>query len=260
MQSSIVAKLLSLLSTISETRKPLTFSEIVSESGLNKSTIHRLLAIGKEEKLVQFDEHRKVYLLGSKIFDLVRGAYGGYDIQAIALDEMIRLHSKFDGNVTIGVPSGMEVVYLRILEAKSSLNSTRQPGTREPPHCSATGKALLAYLPDKVIASKLGTYSFDRFTHQTITEYEGFVAELETVRQNGFAANDREQYDHVVGIAVPIFNYMSEPIAVLNIWCDQGQHPYEEVIGWASDLKAAAGRITSLIGGTAPDIANLKLS
>ena len=110
MQSSIVQKLLMLLTVISEAQKPMTFSEVVRKSGLNKSTAHRLLAICTEEKMVRFDPQRKTYVLGKRMFDMVRNANSGYDIQAMALDEMVRLFDLFDANVTLGIPSGLEVV------------------------------------------------------------------------------------------------------------------------------------------------------
>lgn len=257
MQSSIVAKILSVVSIISETRTPLTFSELVTKSGLNKSTLHRLLAICTEEKLVQFDKGRKVYLIGPKIFDLVRNAYSGYDIQAVALGEMMRLHDLFDGNVTIGIPSGLEVVYLRILEAKQSLGAIQRPGMREPVHCSASGKALLAFLPDAMIVSKLNGYVFERFTDQTITNKTAFTTALAEVRQNGFAYNNREEYDQFHGISAPIFNYVSEPIAVLNVWTTHARHTEAELLSWSEELKKSTARISALIGGQPPEIADL---
>lgn len=252
MQSSIVAKLLSLLTLISESRKPLTFSELVRESGMNKSTIHRLLAISVEEGLVQYDKLGKVYMLGPKVFDMARNAYEGFDIHALALDEMMQLHARYDANVTIGIPSGTEVVYLRILEASHSLGSSQRPGMREPIHCSASGKALLAFLPDAVIASKLDGYQFDKFTEKTITNLPDFLSALDRVRRDGFATNDREEYDHFLGISAPIFNYLSEPIAVLNVWTINTRHDMAELLAWSEDLMAAAARVTALIGGAAP--------
>jgi len=181
MQSSIVQKLLVVLTAISEAQTPLTFSELVKDTGLNKSTIHRILSICTEENMVRYDSHRKVYLMGPRVFDLVRNAYSGYDIQAIALDEMIRLHDLFGANVTIGIPSGLEVVYLRILEARQFMGGVQRPGMREAVHCSASGKALLAYLPDKVIASKLRGYDFKRYTDRTVSNADDFRAELAAV-------------------------------------------------------------------------------
>lgn len=257
MQSSIVSKLFLLLTIISETRKPMTFSELVTKSGVNKSTIHRILSICMEEQLVQFDSQRKSYLLGPKVFNLVKNAYNGYDIQAISLDEMMRLHDLFGENITIGIPSGMEVVYLRLLEADIAWGSMQRPGMREPVHCSASGKALLAFLPDKIIDAKLKGYNFERLTDQTITSEEGFKDALNAVREAGYATNDREEYDHLVGISAPIFNYMSEPIAVLNIWSVKTHHTLADLKGWAEELVLSSGRVTGLIGGNPPNIESL---
>lgn len=231
----------------------MTFTELVNASGLNKSTLHRLLSICCTEKLVQFDEQRKVYRLGSKLFDLVRDAHESHDIQALALDEMLRLYDLFDSNVTIGVPSGLEVVYLRMLEAKSSISPAPQPGMREPVHCSASGKALLAFLPDKVLDTKLSGYGFERFTERTITDPTTFRAALNKVRENGFATNDREEYDYFSGISAPVFDYLGEPVAVLNLWGLTSRHPLTEMLTWADELMISANRVTGLIGGVRPN-------
>lgn len=258
MQSSIVVKLISLLTVLSETRKPLTFSDIVEKSGLNKSTIHRLLAIAMEQGLVQHDKQRRIYLIGPKVFDLVRNAYGGYDIQAIALDEMMRLHALVEVNVTIGIPSGMDVVYLRILEANQPMGAMQRPGMRDPMHCSASGKVLLAFLPDNMIDAKLDGYVFKKFTDRTITNADDFRKALKTTRKLGIGTNDREEYDHLLGISAPIFNYMSEPIAVLNLWSSHTLHSLRDLKTWADELKASADRVTALIGGAAPSTEMLK--
>lgn len=253
MQSSIVQKVLVLLTAISEAQKPMTFSDIVRKCRLNKSTVHRVLAICAEEKMVRYDEQRKVYFLGSRIFDLVKNAYSGFDIQAIALDEMIRLYERYSVNVTLGLPSGTEVVYLRILEAPHSLGGAQRPGMREPMHCSASGKALLAFLPEKVIEAKLKGYVFKKCTPRTISNREDFFAALSTVRNQGFATNDREEYEHFLGISAPVFNYVGEPIAVLNLWSVYPHHTIEELSGWSEDLRLSARRVTKLIGGVHPD-------
>lgn len=252
MQSSIVHKLLALLSVISEAQKPLTFSDIVEKTGLNKSTIHRLLAIGVEETVLRYDSQKKVYLLGPRVFDMVRNAYNGYDIQEIALDEMIRLRGLFDANVTVGLPGGRDVIYLRVLESSQSMGGMQRPGMREPVHCSASGKALLAFLPPKILDAQLKDYHFKRFTERTITNDADFRKELHFVRVHGYGRNDREEYHHFLGISAPIFNYLAEPIAVLNIWSSHPLHTMEDLMGWSDELKASARRVTEMIGGALP--------
>lgn len=257
MKSSIVEKLLHLLTLVSESKKPRTFSELVVDSGFHKSTLHRLLALGLEYKVLQHDEKSKTYLLGPKLFDLVKNAYQGYDIQIMALDEMMRLHKLVRQNVTIGVPVGSDTVYLRILEAPHSIGPIPQPGMREPFHCSASGKALMAFRPDSAIKSKLDGHHFEKYTANTITSPSKYMKVLDEVRRTGYAVNDREEYDHFVGVSAPIFNYLSEPIAVLNIWSLHQRCPLEELRTWADELMESTARVTRLIGGEAPVLEDL---
>jgi len=238
---------------ISEAQKPLTFSEIVGKTGLNKSTIHRLLAIGIEERVLRFEAERKAYLLGPRVFDLVRSAFNGYDIQEIALEEMVRLQGLFDANVTIGIPGGQEVIYLRVLESSQSMGGVQRPGMREPVHCSASGKALFAFLPSQILDAKLKNYDFAGFTERTITNVADFKKELQFVRTHGYGRNDREEYDQFLGISAPIFNYLGEPIAVLNIWSSYPRHKIDDLMGWSDELKASARHVTDMIGGADPE-------
>ena len=230
------------------------FSEIVEKTSLNKSTVHRLLAIGVEEKLVRYEDSNKTYILGHLVFDLVRNAYKGYDIQAVALDEMLGLLDQFDVNVTLGVPSGLEVSYLRVLESRYSMSGIQRPGMRDPIHCSASGKVLMAYHPDKMVDSMLAGYDFRKFTDRTVTNIDEFKAELEFVRKNGFGINDREEYDHFLGISAPIFNYLGEAIAVVNLWSVYPRHTIDDIISWSDALKSSTAKIIETIGGTSPDM------
>jgi len=257
MQSSIVAKLLTVLTVVSEAARPHTFSELVTATGLNKSTLHRILALATQGDLLQHDERNRTYLLGTKVFELVRNAHRGHDIQAVALDEMLRLHALTSENVTLGVPHGSQTMYLRLLETPHSNGPIARPGMHEAFHCSASGKALAAFLPDSMIRAKIKDYRFERHTARTITSVEGFLQAVEQTRSNGYAINDREEYEHFVGISAPVFDHLCEPIAVLNIWSLHQRCPLEQLCRWADELMSSAARVTELIGGRAPRIGAL---
>lgn len=71
-------------------------------------------------------------------------------------------------------------------------------------HCTSIGKALLAYQSpgdvDAVIEAGL-----PRLTANTITEPVALRRELEGVRRQGYAIDDREMYDYMRCVAVPVF-------------------------------------------------------
>ena len=252
-QSSILSKSVALLDVLGDAGRPLTFSQIVSSSALNKSTVHRLLTILGSEGLVLYDEGTKTYLLGPKLLHLVRKAWRGFDIQAVALGEMLHLHELAQENVSLGILQGNEVVHVRMIESQYHWGIT--PIMREPAHTTATGKVLLAFLPDELIASWLDRNALTRSTKRSITTRSAFEKELATVRRRGFATSDREEMDHVVGIAAPIFNFLDEPVAVLNIWAPTNRCSLSDLLAWSDALKESAARVSALIGSTQENVA-----
>ncbi|MEQ8654157.1 MAG: IclR family transcriptional regulator [Kiloniellales bacterium] len=248
MSSSIINKTVLLLELLGNANRPQTFTEIVTDSGLNKSSVHRLLTLLQEHRLVQYEERARAYALGPKLLELARKARSGYDLQSVAFDEMQELYRRYQENVTLGILKSNTVAYVRTIEAYHDWSIVQAPGLREPFHSTATGKALVAFLPDKVRNALLQGYEFSRFTERTITNRSDFDAEMERVRRRGYAICDRENLDYVTGIASPIFNYVGEPIAALNIWAPAFRHQLDQLLEWVGDLQAACRRISEIIG------------
>ena len=249
MQSSIINKSITLLDVLGDSNRPRTFTEIVRASAFSKSTVHRLLSILTTEDLVQFDTRTRTYMLGPKLLQLARKARHGFEIQSIAFEEMHRLHGLVGENITISVLQGHEVVYLRVIEAGYDWGVMQRSGMREPVHSTASGKALVAFLAPRIRSAWLDRHEFTRFTDRTITSREAFEGELETVRNAGFATSDRENVDYVSGIAAPVFNYVGDPIAALNIWAPTFHRTLPELREWSDELMSAARRVSTLIGG-----------
>ncbi len=249
LQSSIIEKSIAILDAVGDANRPQTFTEIVKASAFNKSTVHRLLSILTTEGLVQYDESTKTYMLGHKLLQLAKKAWRGFDIQAVALNDMIRLHEVARENVSIGVLQGSEVVHLRMIESQYSMGIVHPPVMREPAHSTATGKALVAFLPSEILSAWLDRQSFSRSTKRTLVSRKAFEKELVQVRESGLATTDREEMDYIVGIAAPIFNFLDEPVAALNIWATTNRCSLADLLAWSDALKSAAAHVSELIGG-----------
>ena len=110
------------------------------------------------------------------------------------------------------------------------------------------GDSLL-FLPAGTRSAWLDKCELSRFTERTITSRDELEVDLEAVRGRGYATCDRENVEYVNGIAAPIFNYMGEPIAALNIWALTFRKPLGDLLEWAEELKSSAHRISTMIGG-----------
>lgn len=251
----MISKAITLLSLIGQAKRPLTFSELVKQSALSKSTVHRILNILMDEGMVQHHAGMKVYLLGHRAFDILKQAYGGYDLQSLSVDGMIALQKATGRNVSISVADGDYAVVLRAFDASDDFGGHSRPGLREPLHVCAAGKALVAHLPPPLFDAKFEKYDFFSRSPHTITSLDAFRDDLEHARARGYATSNREEYDYICGIAAPIFNYVGEVIASINIWGTVEETSLAQLETHADELIEVTQQITGLIGGgkTPPD-------
>lgn len=77
-------------------------------------------------------------------------------------------------------------------------------GTHMPVHQVATGKAILAHMPEEEVEAIVDERGLQPATKHTITTTEDLFEELETIRERGYAINDNESTKGLYAVAVPI--------------------------------------------------------
>jgi DNA-binding IclR family transcriptional regulator len=87
---------------------------------------------------------------------------------------------------------------------------------------------LLAFEPFKRVQEWVSKIGLPRFTENTLTDPEDFLAEIQTTRQQGFSL-DREEHDlGVRSIAVPLTDAQGEVIAAISITGPAEMIPLDE--------------------------------
>jgi DNA-binding IclR family transcriptional regulator len=89
-------------------------------------------------------------------------------------------------------------------------------GRRSPLHCTALGKALLAYQRDETLRD-LVRGGIRRYTSRTITAYRRLQVELQRIRAEGFSLDNEEFEDGLRCIAAPIWDRTETVVASLGI-------------------------------------------
>jgi DNA-binding IclR family transcriptional regulator len=111
------------------------------------------------------------------------------------------------------VLDGADVVYLDVVEGTQRVKLAAVPGQRLPAFCTASGKAILAFLPEDKLKSVLER-GMPKYTQATITSPEVFFRNMSEVRNQGFAISLQEFEDGINAIAAPIGN---QPIASISV-------------------------------------------
>ncbi|WP_152041708.1 IclR family transcriptional regulator [Salinigranum salinum] len=173
-----------------EERGGATVAEVAEEVDLTRGTVHTYMVTLKQEGFIRKSKHN-VYDLNLKILDIassIRERQPLYkhgrqeaDELAIATGDVTHLAVESDG-----------VVYV-LYSSRGSLKQETPSNGSIPIHATATGKAILAKMPDDRVAEIVDSLGLRPLTQHTITEPETLFEELESIREQGYASNNQEQ-------------------------------------------------------------------
>ncbi|RQD78720.1 MAG: IclR family transcriptional regulator [Candidatus Syntrophonatronum acetioxidans] len=212
-----VERALLLLEILSEVGEPTTLSELSEKANLNISTVHRLLHTLMANHFVEQDLNSGKYRLGLRLFEIGSKALYSLDIRQVAKPHLQEVVHKCNETANMAILEQGEVVYIEQVESQNTIKMFARIGSRGPAHCTAAGKALLAYqeMPEleRIISSK----GLPRFTDNTITEPDKLKEKLEKIRKQGYALDLEEMDEGVNCIAVPIMNHEGKVIAAISI-------------------------------------------
>ncbi|WP_162354564.1 IclR family transcriptional regulator [Natrialba swarupiae] len=95
-------------------------------------------------------------------------------------------------------------------------------------HWSASGKAILAHLPQEDVAEVVEEHGLERRTPNTITDDQKLYDELEQIREQGYALNDEEEISGLRAVAAPIHDPDHDLVGSVSISAPISQMPDEE--------------------------------
>jgi IclR family pca regulon transcriptional regulator len=243
---------LAILGCFTSEHPVLGIADIAEELGMSRSTTHRyvttLLALGYLEQ----GRSRK-YRLGLRVTDLGMSALNSTGLREHVHPFLEELRQRTGYTVGLAVLDGTEILYVD--RARSWRRAERgtdlglHPGSRIPAYCSAMGKVLLAYLPDDVQRELIAKLKLERNSPNTITSKQALRAELEQIREDGFAVNDQELRPGLHAIAVPVLDESREVVASVGIAASPEAISLAELIDALSPhLISTAARISSRLG------------
>lgn len=211
-----VVRAAGILRAFSHERPALHFSEIVDAVGLPKSTTHRLLLTLID---VGFVEQRQdgTYALGIGLFEVGSLAFANVSLRAIAQPFVRRLTDATKETVHMGVLDGYEVVSLEQAPSPHSLRAEVYVGKRAPLHCTAVGKAILAFIESETWLQRYRSRGLERFTQATITDPDALAGELAATRERGYAVDNEEHEVGVRCVGAPIRDASGAVVGSLSI-------------------------------------------
>ena len=190
-----VARIFALIEVLCAHPKGASLQTISAESGLPKSTAHRLLSSLVSLGYAVQDSFSTHYRLTMKMFELSSGIVNDMDIMSVAKPHLDKLSRHTGEAVHLVIQDGVDIVYIYKAEAGAGLGGMRMSshvGLRIPMYCTGVGKAILATQSYGEAERVWRKSSIRALTAHTITDFDAFIEQLKRVRMAGYAIDDEE--------------------------------------------------------------------
>lgn len=247
---SSVDKALDILLLLGDGSGQLGVRQIARRLAMSPSTVHRLLASFVSRGLIQQVDGE--YKLGWACVDLGRRVLGSTGLPQAGRPIADALRDKTGETVTIQARVGAEQVCVVEAEGLHELRWRVGVGRRMRLHAGASGRAILAYLPqeelDRYVAAGL-----PRMGPNTVTDATTLRKLIAETRQRGYATSRGEARAGVAGIACPVFGEQAELLGSMSISGPEERMTPSVVSEFAPLVMAAAARLSRDLGSRAGD-------
>jgi IclR family pca regulon transcriptional regulator len=228
-------------------------SELGREVGLGRSTTHRYVATLATLGYLQQDVATKKYRLGPRVLDLGFSAINSMELREVAAPHLRRLSDETGYTVNMAILDGLDIVYVERCRStragQREIDLNLHVGARLPAYCTSLGKAMVAFLPSGECEQLVRRIDFAARGPNTIVDPRAFTAELDRVREQGFATNNEELAYGLRSIAAPVLDRQGISVGAINLAVHSSMVSFGELIaGLSADVCRTAAEISAHLG------------
>lgn len=241
--ASAIQKTFRCIETIANSPTGLTVSEVANVAGLSRPAATRLLDGLAADSIVVRDETTKRYRLGLRLYEWAVSAVQASTPINIARKEVLKLAMDMGREFNLLVMEGADVVLLERFEDVDGIVLSRPVPGRRAWYLTATGKALVAFLPQM-------RAMVDKAVKGNGASAEGDLADqLARVRERGYALSHDVRKQTSIG--VPVFGQSGVAVAAIGSFliAEEDETHLDTLV---AQMLATADRISHYLGYRSP--------
>ena len=172
-------------------------------------TIYRHIETLCEEKYLVASNSKK-YLPGPKIRNIILKSLPYEPNFTLRRSYLRKLTNDIEETVSLSMPIGTKLVYFDRIEFHWPMQLNLEAGDHLPLHASASGKLYLSSIVEDRVIQIFKNIKTPKTAKNTITDISEFKKEIKKIKTQGYAFDDEEWFNGMVGVSVPIFNQSKE--------------------------------------------------
>lgn len=241
-----VDRALSLLKLIGENGSPISVKDLSLKSGLNRTTVWRLIGSLENEGFVEKDIATNSYQLGYTIYQLASQNNPYNSLIRRARSTLEALKEKVGETVLLSVPKYNGILTIDQIDTDHSVRLVDYTNAVTPLHCTSNGKVLLSLLSEKELDQFLEK-ELVSISKYTITDPKLLLEELRWVRSYKVGLSIGEYDENENAISAPIFDNKKNLIAFITLGGPSFRLSKEDLMNLRETILDAAKNMERLL-------------
>ncbi|MBT2573201.1 IclR family transcriptional regulator [Bacillus sp. ISL-51] len=229
------------------TEPSLTLNEMVSQSRMPKTSVHRMACSLEEMGFLTRGADGR-YQLGLIFLQFGQLVSERLDIRKIAKPIMEELCVEVDEAVQLIMRDGDEAIYVEKIEGTQTVRLYTAIGRRSPLYAGACARSILSFLPRAEIEAYLQQTELKAIGSGTITDPAALLQSIETSLKTGYTLSCSELENYTAAIGAPIFNHEGKVAAGISIAGFEARFSEDRLPYLTDKVKSAAQHISEKLG------------
>jgi DNA-binding IclR family transcriptional regulator len=245
---SPVLKALAILRRLAGHGESAGVQQLAGATGLNVSTVHRLLQLMVHDGMVAYDPDARLYSIGAEGIRFATQVLGSGSLT----DRVRPIIAELARNLgetcafTLYDPATFSKVFVVVERGPHPLGYDFAVGTRDGIHAGASGKPILAFLPDEEIERFLRR-PLPQVTEHTIVDGDQLRRQIRLIRKRGYATSRSERVQGAAtGVGAPVFGPKGRVIGAVVVTIPSFRWRNDRLDATADTVMRYARRVSAL--------------
>ena len=244
-----VSRVLQLLRCFADGPVDRTLSELSDELSLPRSTVHRLLALLREQGFVAADTLSHRYQPGAEFYRISAILAARMPIVQLATPLLRKIVGQCDETALLGtvLAERLQMSYVAQVESTKPMRYVIDLNVPHSLMWGATGRAILAHLGDEAVAkvwerNDPSPAGHPRPTRKVLRE------DLAKIRANGYSYTRGQRIPTAIGLAVPFFSATGSVLGTLMLTIPQTRFTASAKARFVRLLQDGASKLSESLG------------
>lgn len=220
--------------------------ELATEMNMNHTNLYRILETFENNGFITKDPITKKYSLGIAVWEIGMHMYDSLNVEQLCMPVLEELKDITGETSIFTVLNGLEALTLLKAEPVNKVKFSVSRGSRTPLYVGASYRAMLAFLSEEQISQVIDV-PLKSYTNNTMTDSTVIRAELQKIRENGYASSCSEYTADVLALAMPVFNSEEEVVGSITVSGPTYRFTEEHIVNALRPLSDAKREMEGII-------------